>query len=511
MLTKKEEQELLELLEIEEKNKIRKSHLKYIDYCWQKNKETDPFIVGFHTRAICKEIDQAFENFRNGISTNIMISVHQRSGKSDIVSRYLSPHFLGEFPDQEVMQVSRSASLAERFSAFGRNILKSPNYCELYPNVKLSAETNKKSEWLIADNLGVNTFGKLYASGLHSGLTGNGFALGILDDYCSGREEAESLVQRDNAWEAFTNDFMTRVAPVYIIIILATVWHWDDISGRIKEEMKKKPNFPRFKFISFPAKAKDYKGPGKYPGKYLFLERFSEKWYTEQYAVLGQYSASALLDCNPQHRLGGQLSTNGIVFHDIKEFPGVLRVKWVRVWDLAHTEKQIKKDDPDWTSGTLLAFQNRPGDPIPHLWIKHVARIREGAVKRDAFIKKIISMDGNFVKQAVENSTESKDAYEYLRAAMPTYVFRKISIRGGDKTVRAQPLEPIFEAKGHVHVCRGDWNNDWFDEISKFSGTGAEHDDQVDNLSAGYILLKKISLSTPEKERRELAERRKNR
>ena len=510
-LTAHEEIELIRLLEAEERDNVRNHHLNFMKYCWVKNKEIDPFIVGFHTQKICEQIDNAFRNFKKGISTYFLISVHFRSGKSDIVSRYLGPHFLGEFPDQEVMQVTYQANFAASFSSFGRNIMRTEKYQELYPQIKLSNETNKKNEWLIADIKNKNTGGKLYATGLKSGLTGQGFALGILDDYCSGREEAESLVQRDNAWEAFRDDFMTRIAPVGIVIILATQWHWDDINGRIRQAMKNDINFPQFEILSFPAKAKDYKGPGKYSNEYLFMERFSKKWYLTQYATLGRYSATALLDCNPEKRMGGQLSTAGIVYHDMKDFPDLFKLKWARIWDLAHTEKQRKKDDPDYTSGTLLAFEKIPDDPVLHLWVRNVKRFRMAAPRRDKKIKAIVREDGNFVKQAIENSIDSKDAYEYATDSMPDISWNKIPITGGDKTVRATPLESIFESPGHVHIARAGWNEDWLDEIIKFDGSGDEHDDQVDNLSAGYIFFNSGSIKMSEENKKQLAKRHRKR
>jgi len=510
-ITSTEEIKLLRLLKEEERYNARNEHLEFMEYCWQKDKKRNPFIIGFHTKKICERIDKAFKDFKNDISTYLLIAVHHRSGKSDIVSRYLAPHFLGEFPSEEVMQVTYKTEFSVSFSGYGRNVFRSDQFKKLYPNIKLSSEVNKKNEWLISDNDDNNLGGKLFASGLHAGLTGNGFALGILDDYCSGRAEAESEVQRNNAWEAFTDDFMTRMAPVGIVIILATQWHWDDINGRIKEAMKNDPNFPKFELLSFPAKAKDYRGEGEYPGQFLFLERFSEKWYMNQYAILGKYSAAALLDCNPDIRTGGQLSTAGIVFCDKKDIPDLFQLKWVRVWDLAHTKKQRQKDDPDYTSGTMLAFKKRIGDPVLHLWIKHVYRTREAATKRDAEIKRICDMDGKFVKQAVENSIDAKDAYDYIISSMPDISWTKINITGGDKTVRATPLEPIFEAIGHVHVVRGEWNDAWLDEISRFNGTGDSHDDQVDNISAGYIMLVNDSIQISEKTQKQLAKRRQKR
>jgi len=510
ILTAEKKIQLNALIDARKSLRVKGNHLKFMQHCWRKNKKLYPFIIGFHTKRICKRIDKAIDDYRNGESSYLLISVHHRSGKSDIVSRYLGPHFLGEFPNDEVMQVTYKAEFAASFSGYGREIMRSQIYQELYPNVKLSDDTKKKNEWLIADKTRINTGGKLYASGLHSGLTGNGFSLGILDDYCSGRAEAESLVQRNNAWDAFTNDFMTRIAPVGIVIILATQWHWDDINGRIQQAMKDDPNFPRFETMVFPARSRDYKGPGRYSGKYLFLERFSEKWYLTQYATLGKYGSQALLDCNPQLRTGGLLSLDGIILEDLKNFPDLFRLKFARIWDLAHTAKQRQKDDPDYTSGTLLAFEMRQNDPVLHLWIKHVIRFRHAATKRDTEIKRIAEIDGPFVKQAIEDSPDAKDAHDYIRNALPSISWNKINITGGDKTVRATPLESIFETPGHVHVAKENWYRDWLDEIIKFDGLGTSHDDQVDNLSAGYIFLITNTLRMSDKLRKSLAQRRKN-
>ena len=488
-LTPADELALIELLEEEERSKARMSHEKFMGYTWMKS--GDPFLVGFHTKRICERIDQAFVDFRNGKSTYLKISVHHRSGKSDILSRYLPPHFLGEFPDCEVISTTYQAGLTAKFTGFARNVFRSDKYKALYPALDLSQESNAKAYWEVVDaKTRKPTQGKLFGSGISSGITGSGGHLVLLDDPISGRKDAESKTIRDNVWDAITNDLMTRLAPVHIVIILATQWHYDDPNGRIDSEMNKNPDFPRFESLRFPAKAKDYDGEGEYPGKYLFTDRYSEGWYRSQYATLGKYGAAALLDCDPQMRSGSILSTDGIIYHDKDDpkIPHLTAIKWAQVWDLAHTAKQRNGDDPDFTSGTHMGFQRVPGDDIPHLWIKHVARIREGATKRDAFIRVHTQKAGKFVKHGIENSIESKDAYDYIVKAIPEYSFTSIPIKG-DKTVRITPLEPIFEAPGHVHLIRGDWNDEWLDEIIKFDGTDSGHDDQVDNLSAGYEML----------------------
>jgi phage terminase large subunit-like protein len=85
------------------------------------------------------------------------------------------------------------------------------------------------------------------------------------------------------------------------------------------------------------------------------------------------------------------LNTECVVRHQsLAEYPKNLQ--WFRVWDLAHTAKERAKQDPDYTSGTLLAFNIQ--DNMMHLWIKDIVRMRENAPKRDTMIRTIAKLDG---------------------------------------------------------------------------------------------------------------------
>lgn len=456
----------------------RRCHLRFMQYCWQKTSE--PLLVGLHTREICRLIDNAMEDFRAGRSTFLVIKVPYRHGKSDMISRYLPPHFLGQFPDSEVMLVTYAMSLAEGFSRFARNLIRTKTYHELYPDIDVHRENGGVQQWGVQGHLG-----GCVASGLSSGLTGKGYHLGLLDDYCAGRAEAESEVMRNGMWEHFKDDFLTRRAPVSITIVLATPWHVDDIIGRIERKINPQSeeydkDFPAFKVVTFPAMDGDVIVNGqevKY--KYLFPERFSAEWYEQQRASLGAYSAAALLQCNPVMRGGGLIDTSHIVIHsEERDFP---KVQYCRVWDLAHTARQTMKGDPDYTSGTLLAFTKTNG--VYSLWIKDVARIRAEAPERDNFIISVTEKDGAGVSIAVENSLDSKDAAARLSVALKgRRVVHSVNIRD-DKITRTGYIEPIFEA-GNVHILRGEWNRDWLEEVGDFPG--GRHDDQVDNLTAGY-------------------------
>ena len=419
--------------------------------------EADPFIEGLHTKVICHKIDEAIERFRQGKSSFIKIKVHPRSGKSDIVSRYLQPHFIGEFPDCEMMDACYNSSLAESFAFDALKIMNSPEYKALYPYIRLDQESVRTWSIKVFNEETGNweqAKGKSNASGLYAGITGKGYHLGILDDYCSSRADAESKTMREKMWSAFTNDFLSRRAPVSITIILATQWHEDDIHGRIErkndpEDEQYDPKFPKFETLSFPARKELYHTPEDYTGDYLFLERFPKEYYEAQYATLTAYEAAALYDCNPIPKGGAILKTDKIDWCNndrVELWPKNL--KWMRIWDLAHTAKQRTGKDPDFTGGTWLSYykggKNALGEYEWHLYVKNFSQFREQATKRDDKIVEIAKTDGVNVKIGVENSLDAKDAGEYLKQRLSGIRSVQVINCKGDKVQRCSPIEPIF-------------------------------------------------------------------
>lgn len=467
----------------------KRRHIRFMQYCWQN--PANPFLVGMHTKEIGRRIDIAFDRLRKNQSSFLLIKVPFRHGKSDIVSRYLPPHFLGEFPNSEVMVVSYSSGLSEDFSRFARSLMRSDKYKQLYPDINLDPKNSGVQKWGIEGKLG-----RCVASGLSSGLTGKGYHLGILDDYCASRADAESEVIRNGAWEHFTNDFFTRRAPVSITIVLATPWHVDDIIGRILKKID--PNneqydeeFPKFEVLSFPAMNGDVEVYDEKEKKYikkhydfLFPERFSSDWYKQQSASLGTYGTASLMQCNPQVRGGKMLQVDKVKVHtSLDDFP---KTKYVRVWDMAHSAKQRLKDDPDYTSGTLLTYIKRNG--VWELWIKDVARMRGEAPERDLFINAVTEKDGNGVQLVISKSVDSIDMYNTLKGILTGRRIVHPVFPRGDKVARISPVEPVFEA-GNVHILSAPWNLDWITEMTDFPS--GSHDDQVDNLSDGYEFFNK--------------------
>jgi predicted phage terminase large subunit-like protein len=464
--------DLLKELTIDEikQGRARHSHLYFMKYVWQRQ---DPMLVGIHTRGICDAIDRAFKRFREGKSTFLITLCCFRQGKSEITSRYLPPHFLGEFPDKEVVLASHSTGLALKFSRFSRSILRDPKYQELYPEVQLSKEKSGVEEWGIE-----GTNGKAQYLGIGAGSAGMGGSLVIIDDYFGKREDAESERIRDKVFDSFSDDFFSRRADPCIFMITVTPWHVDDMVGRIKKKMDEDPDYPQFEFLKYPAFS------SKYPEGVLFPEMYSHEWYQEQTKVLGKYGTASLMNCDPQIRGGNHIRTDKIKYYD--KTPDNLR--WYRAWDLASSSKQTQKDDPDFTVGVKMAVKeirtSIPGVTVKVIIIDDIVRGQWEALARDEIIRSTAIADGP-IPIGVEAFGAYKDAYTSLCTILKG-IRTVIPIRlSGDKVAKSDSIVPIFEA-GNVYMKKAPWNDEVIAVIGSFPA--GSHDDDVDAIVCGYSM-----------------------
>ncbi len=450
------------------KARSRVRHLEFIKHTWTKAHE--PFMVGTHTGEICGLVDQAMRDFKKGKSTFLKILVCFRHGKSDIVSRYLPPHFLGENPDCEVMVTSHTSTKANEFSYFGRGLIKSPEYKELYPNVALSSDRQGIEEWSIEDHQG-----KAQYFGLGSGSAGKGGHLIIIDDYFGKREEAESETMRNKVWNSFTDDIMTRRAPTCICLVVVTPWHTDDVCGRIDQAMIDDPKFPRFKTVRFPAYSDRYKTG------VLFPERFTREWYDTQKATLREYGTASLMQCDPILRSGNMLRTDKMKYYDPADLPSDLTM--CRAYDLASSRKERMKDDPDYTvgvrGGVKFVPTSTPGVNTPILYIDDIIRGQWEALKRKQIIVDTAMSDGS-IRVGIEAFGAYKDAYTEIRDILHGIRTVEDKRMPGDKVSKAYCLEPVCEA-GNIWINKNIPQHHIDALINEFQQfPGGKHDDIVD-------------------------------
>jgi len=479
-----------------ERETARLSHLEFVRYTW--NYSTIDFLTGFHIEEITARLDKAMRDYAKGKSTFLEIKVPFRHHKSQTVTRTLPPHFLGEFPEAEVVVSSYSASLSNLFSRDARNLLESDKFKELYPNTGLSKEVSSVSEWAtnttVEDGVFKTLIGKTAWVGLGGSITGRGGGLIILDDFLKGRADAESEKIRVKIWESFRNDLMSRRADPCIVIVLATPWHKNDIFGMIESEMKKNKEFPRFEKLVYPARSK------RYPSGYLFPEKFSKEWYEGQYATLGAYNASGLLDCDPSAREGSIIATvEGVNYTFVDGKPDGFGA-FCRGWDLASSEAERQGEDPDYTVGVKVAVKvdrvniqklknSEQGDELPEIvsvYIDDIVRMRKEAPERNKKMVRTALKDGRGCVQAVESFGGYKDTFTtFKRILKGVSKVVKIQLKG-DKVAKASSFIEVPFEDGNIFINK----NIPRETIDKFLATltgfpSAPHDDDVDALVVG--------------------------
>ena len=411
------------------------------------------YVWGRHSDRLTAELQAATDAVEAGGTYYAIISMPPRHGKSDQASRRAPAWHLLRNPDHEVILATYSADLSEYMSREARRV-----FTEASPRfgLRLSDDMNQVGAWTIHGHRG-----GMYAMGLGGTITGKGAHLLIIDDYCKNREEAESEPIRQKIWDSFRSDLMTRLAPAHAVIIVATRWHEDDLAARIFAEMERSAEFPRFKHINFPAQAAD--------GSYLFPERFPAAWYEAQKAAVGAYAWQSLYQGDPQPRTGRMLRSDLVQIVDA--CPTGLR--YVRGWDLASTEKERIKDDPDFTVGTLAAFDGEC------LWVRDVVRGQWSALERDRRIVETAQRDGPGVTVKIETVAGYKDTFTRIRGLLAGKATVRNMQPQGDKVSRAAALEPLFEA-GRLKILQALWNAAWLAECAAFPK--GKHDDQVDSL-----------------------------
>ena len=178
-----------------------------------------------HHRLILEKL----QGVENGTVPNLMLLLPPGSAKSTYADVVFVPWYMARKPRRNVILASYASDIAAKQGRRARTLVKSPGF-ERLMGVTISNTTSAVDQWAMSNG------SEFMAGGILSGLTGNRAALGILDDPIRGREAAESQTIRDKTWDAYVDDFCSRLIPGAPQVMILTRWHQDDPAGRILPE-----------------------------------------------------------------------------------------------------------------------------------------------------------------------------------------------------------------------------------------------------------------------------------
>lgn len=273
-----------------------------------------------------------------------LIPTHNTTLASDLFPAWL----LGRHPKTAIMGVAHTDRYAKKIGAKVRNRTRQPEWP--WPDVDLAEDSQAKNEF--RTNMGgeYNGFG-MFGGNQH----GNPAEWLFMDDIVKGRKLALSSHMREEAWETYRTDLLSRLQGRRKQLITITRWNMDDPPGRILPEgfdgksgwYRDRETGEPWYVLSLPAIAEHDNDPvGRKRGEWLWPEAFGEAQLGGM-RKRGGWVWSALYQQRPAPEDGMLFMAEHFQRFDPR---GIDRnaMRFYISSDYA-TKDQGERPDPDWT------------------------------------------------------------------------------------------------------------------------------------------------------------------
>jgi len=421
-----------------------------------------------------RHIDQligALEAVERREIDRLIVTMPPRHSKSFNVSESFPAWFLGRNPDRRVIASSHTAQLSYTFSRRVRNKLQHPAWP--FPEVRVAADKGGVVAWDIAGHRG----GYL-SVGVGGSPTGHGADLIVIDDPIRSAADADSETIRDGLWEWYQGTLRTRLQPGGAIILTATRWHHDDLTGRLLAEEKR--GGERWTHLHMPAI--DDAGDPLWP----------EYWPLESLQRIKQSVGSRVWQAQ---YLGQPTPDEG----------GILKRHWFGVYD--QPERHYLGIIQGWDTGFKDGVNNdfsacvTLGVGLSHVDVLDVysAQIEFPDLER-ALQEQHLIASSRFPGVPITVLVEDKGSGQSLIQVARRRGSRNISVipvsasRPNEKIQRVHDISPSVEA-GKVRVpAFAHWVDDFLTNVTTFPL--AKHDDITDGFSIAAMRAFGVGPST---------------
>ena len=412
----------------------------------------------------------------------IIIELPPRHGKSMLDSVHTPIWFLDRWPHLNIILTTYASDLSTDFGRQVRDAFIEDDGKFLRAHIREDVQRTS----IFATEEG----GGMMSVGIGGPITGRGADLLIIDDYVKNFADAMSETVSEATWNWFLSTAYTRLEPGGSVIILATRWPSPkgDLIGRIIE---KEGHF--WRVIRMPALAEANDVLGRLPGDALWPDRYSRERLLRIQSLLDKWLFDSMYQQDPQDAAGISVNIDMLRYVDKIEKP--LDLRWVRSWDIASTDRKKRKKS-DFTVGSLLGTEGRPGSPFVTTYVADMVRGQWASHTVETNIQDTAKSDGFQIPIVIEQEPgASGKAYaEHLATNILAGYNVTITLASGAKVVRAQPYVAAVN-HGRVALKRAIWNGDHTKELKSFPG--GEHDDTVDSAAQGYNHLFQTQMLSP--------------
>ena len=451
-----------------QKNEACQNHfLPFVKAMWPE------FITGKHH----KIISQKLERVANGDLKRLIINMPPRHTKSEFASFLFPAWMMGRNPRMKIIQATHTTELAVNFGRKTKNLIDSDDYKEVFPNVKLAADSKASGRWDTSNG------GMYYAVGVGSNLAGRGGDLVIIDDPHS-EQTAMSLNGFDDAWEWYTGGPRQRLQPGGSIVLVQTRWSEKDMTGQLLRSMAKDPLADQWEVVELPALFNDDK------------PCWPEYWSFDD--------LSAVRASIPPSKWNAQYQQN-----PTGEENAIIRREWWKKWDRkvvpnlqyviqSYDTAFSKRETSDFSAITTwgVFYPEESGTPGLILLDSQKGRWDFPELKEVA-LDQYKYWDPDTV--IVEAKASGLPLTHELRT-MGIPVVNFTPSKGNDKVTRVHSVSPLFEA-GMVWAPDETFADELIEEVAAFPN--GEYDDLVDSMTQALMRYRQgnfVSLPTDDLE-----------
>jgi hypothetical protein len=322
--------------------------------------------------------------------------------------------------------------------------------------------------------------GQILFSSIDGGIVGEPVdGVAVIDDPFKNRREADSPRRRAVVEDSYREAIETRVHPGASIFLLATRWHPADLSGTLIDE--------GWEYVNLPAIAEnDNDANGRAVGEPLFPGLWPLEALEAKRRKVLDFAWAAQYQGRPRPK-GGKVFHEATFYSELpKHYRGAFGV------DLAYTAKTSS----DWSVCVELLREDT-GDPErPLFYVRHVDRAQVEAPAFAITLRARHHAHQNWRMLWRASGTE-KGSAQFLQRSLPL----RVEQPPGDKLVSATDVAAVWndgrlllpdpevfaDTEGFEDL--EDWLYDFLDVVQNFTGTGKEHDDDVDALGNAHAAL----------------------
>ena len=420
-----------------------------------------------------------------------MVFMPPGSAKSTYGTVRFPAYYLGRFGKKSIICASYGSDLATAFGRKVRNLVNTTHSRAIFPDLHLAEDSQAKGEWETKDG------GAYFAVGVGGGVTGRRADLGVIDDPVKGRKEADSETVKEDTWNWYNSDFMTRLKPNAAQVIIQTRWVEDDLSGRLlpPDWNGESGTFIgtdglEWVVISLQAEAVEGKNDplGRKPGEWLWPD-----WFTPEYWEATKFRQqkadtrnwSALYQQTPSPEQGTYFQRDWFKRYPLGEEPKHLT-------KFGASDYAVSDDGGDFTEqgaaglcpeGNVYILDWISAQCESDVWVDDLLDLTE---KHDPLIW---GAEVGQIKKAVSPwlNKRSRQRNVYVNIEAMSHV--------GDKAANARSFQAIAKL-GMVYIPMCEWGEELIRQLVKFPA-GA-FDDKVDVCGLlGRLIDKVYEISPP--------------